>query len=180
MYETFERYFVWNGQIQINVSLPRLATWSPWSTCQAPTSRSGGEGSVASRSDSSLASALRSLGTRFVFSVIAISVGKFYLICLSGFYFYKSWYLFFCRFHMGWIFPIAAQHYHTSPGLKTSTNNDMYIVQCNAISQHYYLWLLIHFPSRRNSDKSDSPSEPTKPVLRKHGKLITFFRWETE
>ena len=103
-----------------HVSLPRLATWSPWSTCQAPTSRSGGEGSVASRSDSSLASALRSLGTRFVFSVIAISVGKFYLICLSGFYFYKSWYLFFCRFRMGWIFPIAAQHYHTLPGMKTS------------------------------------------------------------
>ena len=127
MYETFERYFVWNGQIQINVSLPRLATWSPWSTCQAPTSRSGGEGSVASRSDSSLASALRSLGTRFVFSVIAVSAGKFYLFCLSGFYFYKSWYLFFCRFRMGWIFPIAAQHYHTLPGLKTSTNNDMYI-----------------------------------------------------
>ena len=46
--------------------------------------------------------------------------------------------------------------------------------------QHYSLWLLIHFPSRRNSDQSDSPSEPTKPVLRKHGKLITFFRWETE
>ena len=30
--------------------------------------------------------------------------------------------------------------------------------------------------TRRNSDQSDSPSEPTKPVLRKHGKLITFFR----
>jgi len=29
---------------------------------------------------------------------------------------------------------------------------------------------------RRNSTQSDSPSEPTKPVLRKHGKLITFFR----
>ena len=25
-------------------------------------------------------------------------------------------------------------------------------------------------------DFLDSPSEPTKPVLRKHGKLITFFR----
>ena len=30
--------------------------------------------------------------------------------------------------------------------------------------------------SRRDSTTSDSPSEPTKPVLRKHGKLITFFR----
>ena len=30
--------------------------------------------------------------------------------------------------------------------------------------------------SRRDSSSSDSPSEPTKPVLRKHGKLITFFR----
>ena len=30
--------------------------------------------------------------------------------------------------------------------------------------------------SRRDSSASDSPSEPTKPVLRKHGKLITFFR----
>ena len=133
MYEEFERYFVWNGHIQINVSLPRLATWSPWSTCQAPTSRSGGEESGASRSDSSLASALRSLGTRFVFSVIAISVGKFYFICLSGFYFWKSWYLFFCRFRMGWIFPTAAQHYHTLPGMKTSNINNMYIAQCNTI-----------------------------------------------
>ena len=133
MYEEFERYFVWKGHIQTNVSLPRLATWSPWSTCQAPTSRSGGEGSEASRSDSSLVSALRSLGTRFVFSVIAISVGKFYLICLSGFYFWKSWYLFFCRFHMGWIFPTAVQHYHTLPGMKTWNINDLYIVQCNAM-----------------------------------------------
>ena len=49
------------------------------------------------------------------------------------------------------------------------------------ITTHLYSSsLLIHFPSRRNSDQSDSPSEPTKPVLRKHGKLITFFRWETE
>ena len=30
--------------------------------------------------------------------------------------------------------------------------------------------------SRRDSSTSESPSEPTKPVLRKHGKLITFFR----
>jgi len=30
--------------------------------------------------------------------------------------------------------------------------------------------------ARRDSTQSDSPSEPTKPVLRKHGKLITFFR----
>ena len=30
--------------------------------------------------------------------------------------------------------------------------------------------------SRRDSSASESPSEPTKPVLRKHGKLITFFR----
>ena len=30
--------------------------------------------------------------------------------------------------------------------------------------------------SRRGSHSSESPSEPTKPVLRKHGKLITFFR----
>jgi hypothetical protein len=34
-----------------------------------------------------------------------------------------------------------------------------------------------HHLSRRDSTaSSESPSEPTKPVLRKHGKLITFFR----
>ena len=33
-----------------------------------------------------------------------------------------------------------------------------------------------HHLQRRDSDQSDSPSEPSKPVLRKHGKLITFFR----
>ena len=35
---------------------------------------------------------------------------------------------------------------------------------------------LPHLNTRRDSASSDSPSEPTKPVLRKHGKLITFFR----
>ena len=35
---------------------------------------------------------------------------------------------------------------------------------------------LPHLASRRDSHQSDSPSEPSKPVLRKHGKLITFFR----
>ena len=33
-----------------------------------------------------------------------------------------------------------------------------------------------HHLHRRDSDQSESPSEPSKPVLRKHGKLITFFR----
>ena len=33
-----------------------------------------------------------------------------------------------------------------------------------------------HTHARRDSSASESPSEPTKPVLRKHGKLITFFR----
>ena len=41
-----------------------------------------------------------------------------------------------------------------------------------------FAFLFITFFCRRNSDQSDSPSEPTKSVLRKHGKLITFFRWE--